>query len=231
MNPEPTPFSGGSRVIQDGLVSARASLALAIAFLAAGFGMGLVLNYMIPGNMVLLLGIAGMLCGYLYSAVPAKLSYRGLGEVVIFAAFGPLTVMGGYLCQTGEVNLFSFLISVPAGLLVLAILLVNEVLDLEWDAKAGKRTLAVRLGRRDAYRLFLVVYLGAFGWIAALLLGGLAPLWGVLSFIPPVLALRGLLPARALATRPALINASRLTILTQVLATAILSVPYWVSRP
>jgi 1,4-dihydroxy-2-naphthoate octaprenyltransferase len=226
MNPEPTPFSGGSRVIQDGLVSARASLALSIALFAAGLVMGLILNSMIPGNKVILLGSAGILCGFLYSAVPAKLSYRGLGEVVIFIAFGPLTVMGAYLCQAGELNLFSFLISIPAGLLVLAILLVNEVLDLEWDSKAGKRTLAVRLGQGRAYWLFLIVYLTAFGSIAALLLADHAPPWAALAVIPAALALRSLMPKCALATRTTLINASRLTILTQVTTTAILAVFY-----
>ncbi len=226
MNPQPTPFSGGSRVIQDGLVSARASLALSIALLAAGFVMGLVLNSMIPGTKVIILGVVGILCGLLYSAVPAKLSYRGLGEIVIFIAFGPLTVMGAYLCQTGDLDLFSFLISIPAGLLVLAILLVNEVLDLEWDAKAGKRTLAVRLGQGRAYGLFLTVYLAASVSIAALLLADLAPPWSALALIPAALAFRSLIPHRALATRPALINASRLTILTQVAATAMLAVWY-----
>jgi 1,4-dihydroxy-2-naphthoate octaprenyltransferase len=228
MNPEPTPFSGGSRVIQDGLVSAKASLTLTIVFLAAGFGMGLVLNSMIPGNKVLLIGIAGILCGFLYSAVPAKLSYRGLGEIVIFIAFGPLTVMGAYLCQTGEIDLFSCLISIPAGLLVLAILLVNEVLDLEWDAKAGKRTLVVRLGKGRAYRLFLAVYVAAFVVIAALLVARLVTPWAAIAFIPPALALGALDPSRALATRSALINASRLTILTQVTTTALLAISYLV---
>ncbi len=227
MNPEPTPFSGGSRVIQDGLVSARASLALAIAFLAAGLVMGLILNSMIPGNKVILLGIAGILCGFLYSAVPVKLSYRGLGEVVIFIAFGPLTVMGAYLCQTGTLNLFSFLISIPAGLLVLAILLVNEVLDLKWDSKAGKRTLAVMLGPGRAYGLFLTVYLAAFGSIAGLLFAGLAPPWAALVLLPAALALRGLIPHRALATRTTLINASRLTILTQITTTTLLAASYF----
>lgn len=226
INPQPTPFSGGSRVIQDSLVSARASLALSIAFLAAGFVMGLVLNSMIPGNKVILIGIVGILCGFLYSAVPAKLSYRGLGEIVVFIAFGPLTVMGAYLCQTGELNVFSFLISIPAGFLVLAILLVNEVLDLEWDAKAGKRTLAVRLGQGRAYGLFLTVYLTAFVSVAALLVARLAPPWAALAFVPAALAIRGLIPSRALATRPTLINASRLTILTQVTTTALLAASY-----
>lgn len=228
MNPEPTPFSGGSRVIQDGLVSARASLALSIAFLATGFVMGLILNSMIPGNKVILLGIAGILCGFLYSAVPAKLSYRGLGEIVIFVAFGPLTVMGAYLCQAGRLNLFSFLISIFAGLLVLAILLVNEVLDLEWDSKAGKRTLAVRLGQGRAYWLFLAVYLAAFVSIAALMIAGLTTPWAALAFIPAALALRGLIPHRALATRTTLINASRLTILTQVTTTMVFAGSYLV---
>jgi 1,4-dihydroxy-2-naphthoate octaprenyltransferase len=225
-NPQPTPFSGGSRVIQDGLVSARASLALSVVFLAAGLVMGLILNSMIPGNKVALLAIAGILCGFLYTAVPVKLSYRAFGEIVIFFAFGPLTVVGAYLCQTGELNTFAILVSVPAGLLVLAILLVNEVLDLEWDRKGGKRTLAVRLGQRKAYGLFLAVYLGAFLAIGALLAARLAGPAAALAFIPPAVAFRGLIPSRALRTRNTLVGASRLTILTQVAATALLAISY-----
>jgi 1,4-dihydroxy-2-naphthoate octaprenyltransferase len=183
---------------------------------------------MIPENKVILFGAAGILCGILYTATPVKLSYRGLGEIFLFIAFGPLTVMGAYLCQTGEVSLFAFFLSIPAGLLVLAILLVNEVLDLEWDAKAGKRTLIVRLGQGRAYVLFLVVYLAAFVAIAARIAGQALSLWAALAFIPPALALRGLVPSRALATRASLINASRLTILTQVAATAILAASYLV---
>jgi 1,4-dihydroxy-2-naphthoate octaprenyltransferase len=227
MNPDPTQFSGGSRVIQDGLVSARVSLVLALGFLAAGFAMGLVLNSMVPGNKVILMGAAGILCGFLYSAVPVKLSYRGLGEIVIFVAFGPLTVMGAYLCQTGRLDRFAFLVSIPAGLLVLGILLVNEVLDLEWDGKAGKRTLAVRLGKDGAYRLFLGVYLAAFAAIVALMAVRRATPYAAFAVAPAALALHGLRPARALAARPALVNASRLTILTQIAATGLLAVSYF----
>jgi 1,4-dihydroxy-2-naphthoate octaprenyltransferase len=201
-------------------------LALAIAFLGAGFAMGLVLNSMITGNKVILVGIAGLLCGFLYSAPPVKLSYRGLGEIFLFIAFGPLTVMGAYLCQTGNLDFFSFLISLPAGLMVLAILLVNEVLDLEWDAKAGKHTLMVRLGQGRGYGLFLVVYLAAFVAVAALIAARILSPWAAPAFIPPALCLRGLRPSRALSSRATLINASRLTILTQVAATAILAGSY-----
>ena len=228
LNREPTAFSGGSRVIPEGLVSPRAALALAITLLGVGLAIGLILDSMIPGHRVILLGITGILCGVLYTATPVKLSYRGLGEIFLFIAFGPLTVMGSYLCQTGEISTYALLISIPAGLLVLAILLVNEVLDLEWDAKAGKRTLVVRLGEGRGYRLFLVVYFGAFVAIAALIAARLLSPPAALAFIPPVLALRGLTPASALTTRAALINASRLTILTQVTATAILAASYFV---
>lgn len=226
LNREPTPFSGGSRVIPEGLVSPHAALAVAITLLGVGLIVALTLNSIIPGNKVILLGVAGILCGILYTATPVNLSYRGLGEIFLFVAFGPLTVMGAYLCQTGEMSTYAFLVSIPAGLLVLAILLVNEVLDLEWDARAGKRTLIVRLGKGRAYRLFLTAYLGAFVSIAALIAGGLLNPWAGLALIPPAFTLRQLLPGRALANRPALINASRLAIITQVVATTILAVSY-----
>lgn len=226
MNLEPTPFSGGSRVLPEGLVSPGTALALAAGLLGGALVIALILNSMIAGNKVILLAALGILCGVLYTATPAKLSYRGLGEIFLFIAFGPLTVMGSYLCQTGTVSLLALSISIPAGLLVLAILLVNEVLDLEWDKKAGKRTLQVRLGEARAYGLFLAVYLSAFVALAALLVSRLAGPWAALAFIPPAFALRGLLPAVALRTRAALINASRLTILTQVTATGVLALSY-----
>ncbi len=225
-NLEPTPFSGGSRVIQDGLIPARTILMMSLIFLAAGLVLGLILNSMIPGNRVLLLGFAGIALAVLYTAVPVKLSYRGVGELAVFAAFGPLEVAGSYLCQTGRIDPRVFALSVPAGLLVLAILLVNEVLDVAGDQLAGKRTLVVALGKERGYRLFLSVYGGAYAWIILGLAGRLYPLWAALAIVPGALFLKDLLPGRALGDRASTIRASAATIRSQVLTTALLAVSF-----
>ncbi len=223
INLEPTPFSGGSRVIQEGLIPPRTILAVSILFLVAGLVQGLILNSMIPGNLVLFLGLAGIALGVLYTAVPVKLSYRGVGELAVFAAFGPLLVAGSYLCQAGRLDTHVLAVSIPAGLLVLAILLVNEVLDFAWDERAGKRTLVVALGKRKGYRFFLLIYAGAYAWIIPGMATGLYPAWAVLALIPAAVISRDLLPGRALKDRAGAMRASRGAIMSQVLTTGLLA--------
>jgi 1,4-dihydroxy-2-naphthoate octaprenyltransferase len=225
-NPEPTTFSGGSRVIQRGLIPARSIIVVSLVFFGLALVQGLWLNSMVPGNTVLAFGIVGLGIGLLYSALPVKLSYRGLGEVAIFFAFGPLVVVGSYVCQTGAIEAYPFWVSVPAGLLVLSILLVNEVLDHQWDSLAGKRTLVVMLGRSRGYLLFLLTYLGAYLWIGWGLAWHLYPTVAVVALVPLPIIMPRLLPDRALADRQALIRASGLVILSHMAVTGLLAVSY-----
>ncbi|MFH1312965.1 MAG: prenyltransferase [Candidatus Eisenbacteria bacterium] len=226
LNPCPTPFSGGSRVIQQGLLPARVVLASSICFFALGLIQGLWLNRILPGNQVLAIGIVGALCGFLYTAVPFKLSYRGMGEVLVFLAFGPLVVAGSYLCQVGSIPPIAVLISGPAGLLVAAILLVNEVLDCDADRRAGKRTLVVMLGGRRGYALYLSVFAGAYAWLAVgLAVGWYRPL-AAIAFLPLVAFMRQLLPVRALSDRESTVSASRLTIMSHTITVSILAASF-----
>lgn len=214
-NPEPTPYSGGSRVIQDGLISGRAVVTASAFFFAAGAVLGLYLNSLVPGNGILIIGLIGIAGGLFYTAVPVKLSYRGLGEITVFLCFGPLLVAGSYLVQSGRLDSDVFAVSLPAGLLVLAILLVNEVLDVRWDREAGKNTLVVALGRERGYAAFLITYIAAYAWIGVGICIRLYPLAAVISMPPLALSIRALLPRRALRDRRDALNASRLTILSQ----------------
>jgi 1,4-dihydroxy-2-naphthoate octaprenyltransferase len=226
LNPQPTPFSGGSRVIQDGLIPASGILAASISFFALGMAQGLWLNRLVGGNAVLWLGIAGLLCGMLYTAVPFKLSYRGVGEILIFVAFGPLVVAGSFLCQAGRLEIFPLLVSVPAGLMVMSILLVNEVLDFDWDRTAGKRTLIVILGEKRGYLLYLATYLAAHVWIVVGVIMRIYPVTALVALAPMGILLHQLTPRRALAGRAATIDASRFTILTHNIGTSLLAVSY-----
>jgi 1,4-dihydroxy-2-naphthoate octaprenyltransferase len=214
-NPEPTPYSGGSRVIQGGLVSGRAVMTAAAVFFIAGAALGFYLNSLVPGNGVLIIALIGIAMGLLYTAVPVKMSYRGLGEITVFLCFGPLLVAGSYLVQSGRLDSDLFAISLPAGLLVLAILLVNEVLDVAWDREAGKNTLVVALGRERGYAAFLITYIAAYAWVGLGIAVRLYPPAAVVSMVPFALSIRHLLPGRALRDRRGTVNASRVTILSQ----------------
>jgi len=94
-----SPFSGGSRMVLDGQVSPRKALVVSFIFAALGSAIGLYLNFTTPGNWVLLFGIAGFILIYSYNGFPLRLVNKGLGEIAIFTAWGPLIVLGAYYVQ------------------------------------------------------------------------------------------------------------------------------------
>ncbi len=160
------PYTGGSRFIQSGILTRDEMRRLGIWLLVAAAIPGGVL-IAIAGPTVLWLGLAGIVLGTLYSTPSVYLSGRGVGELAVAIAFGPLPVMGAAWLQDGIFDLGRFLVSVPVGLWVAAILLINEVPDMESDAAAGKRTLVVRFGVHGARTVYL-------GMQALALVGGLA---------------------------------------------------------
>ncbi len=160
-NVTPTQFSGGSRVIQYGLVTFRQMATLATVFYVAAGVIGLVLLALAGSPELLAIGVIGFVVSLGYTAPPLKFVYRGLGEIAVAIGFGPLMLLGAYVVQTrGELALEPFIASIPIALLVALILYVNEIPDRRGDARAGKRTLPVRLSKATViagYRLAAVV--------------------------------------------------------------------------
>lgn len=156
---------GPVRVTAGGLVPPRKVLvATWLAFgIAVAAGIYLIA---IAGWELLLVGLASIAAGVLYTGGPRPYGYEGLGELFVFGFFGIVAVVGSYYVQTEELRGLAFSLAVPVGLLAAAILMVNNIRDLETDRRAGKRTLAVRLGRRRARRLFAATVYGAFVWTA-----------------------------------------------------------------
>lgn len=200
-NLTPTPFSGGSRAIQRGLLRPRHVLGLAALLFAAGSAIGLAIASQLQATRgaglaeVLGLGVAGFLLGLLYTAPPVRLAHRGLGELAVGLGFGPLLVAGTYLVQSAAagagavVSPAALAFSVPLGALVAAMLLINEVPDRPWDAAAGKRTLAVRLSAGRAAWGYGALLALAYGSIVAA--AALAPAWpALLALLPAPLAVR-----------------------------------------
>lgn len=109
----------------------------------------------IAGWELLLVGLASILAGVLYTGGPRPYGYEGLGELFVFLFFGVVAVVGSFFVQTEELTWEAFALSAPIGLLAAAILLVNNIRDADTDRRAGKRTLAVRLGRDRARSLYL----------------------------------------------------------------------------
>jgi 1,4-dihydroxy-2-naphthoate octaprenyltransferase len=195
-NPTSTPLSGGSRVIQEGLIAPGAIRAASLAALALGGALGLYLNAVLQGNTVLVLGLVGILLGYFYSARPLALGYRGLGEAVVGFGFGPLMVAGSYYTQAESLSARAFLISLPVGILIALVLLINGFPDRDADLAAGKRTLVVLLGRRRAAALYRGLLAGVYALIALLVGVRVLPLLSLLTFLTLPLARRAYVVSR-----------------------------------
>ena len=197
-NVTPTQFSGGSRVIQYGLVSLRQMAALSTAFYVLAGLIGLGLLAIRGSTELLVIGIVGIIVSLGYTAPPLKFVYRGLGEIAVALGFGPFMLVGAYVVQTrGTLSWEPFAASIPVALLVALILYVNEIPDRRGDAHAGKRTLPVRFSRGAVIAGYNAAAAGAYVALVAAVIVGVLPVPALLMLLTIPLALqvsRGLEP-------------------------------------
>jgi 1,4-dihydroxy-2-naphthoate octaprenyltransferase len=190
-NVTPTQFSGGSRVLQYGLVSLRTMTALAAGFYVAAAAVGLLLLANRPSVELLLIGVVGIVVSLGYTAPPLRFVYRGLGELAVAVGFGPLMLLGAYVVQTGGALAWEPLVaSIPIALLVALILYVNEIPDRRGDVRAGKRTLPVRFSKGaviGGYRLATAL---AYATVVVGVIAGILPIPTLLMLLTIPLALR-----------------------------------------
>lgn len=186
-----------SRVFTTGLMSLDGGRRLAAMLFGGAFAIGVVIAA-VQQPALLIIGIAGLLAGWGYSAGPVPLKYAGLGDATIVLAMGPLLTQGAYTAVTGDAfHAPAFWIGLAPGLLITAVLAGNNLSDLDGDRAAGVRTLAVRIGAGPARRL----YLGALGSAYVVVLA----VWAAGLFGPAVLAPLLTAPialARAAQSRP-----------------------------
>jgi len=149
----------------------------------------------VAGWELLLVGAVSILAGVLYTGGPRPYGYEGLGELFVFLFFGVVAVAGTYFVQAEELRWEAVALGVPVGLLAAAILVVNNIRDVDTDRRAGKRTLAVKLGRERARSLFVAMVVGAF----------LVPM-----LLVPALSAWLLLPLAALPLVPPLVRTVRI---------------------
>ena len=175
------PYSGGSRSIQMGLISAKGMLTVSLVSfaLSAVVGVPLILR---AGINILWLGLIGFVSGFFYTAPPFRFASRkGLGELLIGLNFGPLMVVGSALVQTQEVLPEALLAGIPIGLLVAAIVYMNEFPDHDGDKATGKDTLIVVFGPEKARMGYVLLVAGAFISIAVMALIGTFPMLSLIA--------------------------------------------------
>jgi len=222
------PFTGGSRFIQNEVLTARETAWLGYGALAMVVPAGLALT-LTSGPLLVPIGLAGLLLGWAYSAPPLRLAGRGLGEVVITAAW-LLVIVGTHYVQLGRLSPVPAFVGLPYALLVAAILYVNQFPDAKADAAAGKRTLVVRLGAARAAHGLPLLGLCAAGWHLGLMAAGAIPLATSAALLP----LLALVPASAQLKRYASDPARLRPAIARTLAAtvgygAVLTFSLWVS--
>lgn len=170
---------GPPRATQMGVLSPKAMRWGMVVVFGLAVGVGLYLAA-VAGPWIVVVGVVSIGAAIAYTGGPWPLGYHGLGDLAVFVFFGPVAVVGTAFVQTGEVSGLALVASIPMGLLATAILVVNNLRDIETDARTGKRTLAVRLGRRGARLEWLGLVGGAYlvamlPWLA----GDATPLVGL----------------------------------------------------
>ncbi len=233
-NPTRTPFNGGSGVIQEGLLSPHAVAGAALACLAAGGLLGVYLNAVTPGNVVLALGLAGIAIGWAYSERPLQLGYRGYGagELSVAVAFGPLPVVGACYVQTGVLDAAAAAASVPIALLIALVLTVNGFPDVRPDSSVGKRTLVVSFGARATSAVCHVLFAGVYGATIWLAVAGVLPASSLLALATaPIawMALSALRKRELLGMRPP--GACALTVAAHGAFSVLFALGIFLNRP
>ena len=183
---------GPVRLVAGGLASPEAVRTAAFASFLVAACSGLVLA-LATSPVLIAVGAACILAGWFYTGGPRPYGYAALGEVFVFVFFGLVAVAGTTYVNLGHLSGLSLLAAVPVGLCAVALLVVNNLRDLENDAAAGKRTLAVRLqdrGTRIFYEACLIVSFAAVGGAAVLRIGALLGLGALSVAVAPFVLVR-----------------------------------------
>ncbi len=209
------PFSGGSRMVLDGFVKPGEALTISIILAVLGSAIGLYLNAVSAGNVILLIGIAALLLVFGYNGPPLKLVNLGIGEIGIFLAWGPLMVLGAYYVQAQSFSsLWPLIAAIPPGILTTLVLVINEFADAEADRSVGRKTWVILFGFKKTVYIYLALALGCYVVILAGILFGRWPLWSLLVMLT--------LPLSFMAFRIALKNIENWTAFLPAVKTTIL---------
>lgn len=212
---------GPRRAVASGLIASGTmwrGVAVVFALAAAG---GIYL-FTVAGWPILAIGAASLIAAVGYTGGPVPYGYRGLGEVFVFVFFGLVATVGSRFAHDGTAPADAWLLAVPIGMLVTAILVANNVRDIDTDRATGKRTLAVRLGRPATRRLFAVLMLGGFPLIAGFAAAGWTPGGTALALAAALPAVRPVRIVFRETAGPALIGALKANAAVHALTGALL---------
>jgi len=221
------PFDGGSPFIVDRRLTAESVFRFGCGALLLGIGIGLFLAFR-RGWWILPLGLIGVGTSYFYVEPRVRLASRGLGELLTGLCFGPLVVLGTYYVQAQGFSYGVLVAGIPVGFLITNVLFINQFPDREADRAVGKNHWVVRLGKKKAAKVFVVLVSAVYASVALGVLTGILPKVSFITFFTIPLSLKGVLVTlREYDHSPQLRPAQALTILTHLSTGLLLSLSFY----
>jgi 1,4-dihydroxy-2-naphthoate octaprenyltransferase len=186
---EKNPYSGGSGTLSSGLIKPPAMFrAFTLCFfITIALGLFLTATRGLP---ILLFGLFGVFCSVFYTAPPISFSHYGLGEIGQLINFGTTIGLGSYFVQTQTISLEAFVATLPMGIMLFSMIVINEIPDVQEDRLAGKLTLVARYGKRSGIKLYIASWACTYAVIILGALTGVMPLMTLLALVSMPLAFR-----------------------------------------
>ncbi len=188
---EKNPYTGGSGVLTEGLLTVPQMFRAAIACFAVTALIGFYLTWAC-GWVVMIFGIIGMASSLFYTMPPVQFGYRGFGELGLLVNFGPIIVLGSYYVQTRTLALEPLIASLILGFMMWSMIIINEIPDYEEDRRGGKWNLVAMFGRKTAVKLYTGGLAAAYAVLLASILMKVTPYLTLLGFASLPLTLRSL---------------------------------------
>tara|TARA_B100001964_G_C14261902_1_gene616113 strand:- start:1298 stop:2197 length:900 start_codon:yes stop_codon:yes gene_type:complete len=185
---EKNPYSGGSGVLVDGAINSKEMLIVVFIFYLCALLIGLYLTIK-TGLPLFYLIIVGFFLSIFYSAPPLRLAYRGFGELAMLIGYGPIITLGAYYVQVNSFATQAFLAGLVPGILMWAMIIINEIPDYKEDKRAKKKNLVVRIGRKKGLNAFILSVGFIFLFITSMSLLGVFPLLSLISLLSGIFAI------------------------------------------
>jgi 1,4-dihydroxy-2-naphthoate octaprenyltransferase len=179
---EKNPYSGGSGVLSGGLLAPKSMFkAFILCYLVTGAaGLYLTLTRGLP---VLAFGLFGVFCAVFYTAPPISFSHHGLGELALLVNFGSIIGLGAFYVQARTLTLQAFMATLPMGIMLFSMIVINEIPDIEEDKAAGKLTLVARYGKEAGVKLYILSWICTYTIIATSAALGIIPLYTLFALL------------------------------------------------
>ncbi len=203
------PYTGGSGLLSSGRIQPQRMRQVFIIFYIVAIGIGVFLGVM-RGSFILLLLAIGFFCAYFYTAPPIRFGYRGFGELAQLFCFGPGIGLGAYFVQAQRVSWEAFWGTLPFGIMLFAMITINEIPDYFEDRRGGKLNLVARFGRETGVGLFIASVLSAYAVILVGVVLGKIPVLGLISLLTLPIAYKTISVLRAYYREPLKMAAANL---------------------